>query len=181
MEEHLNDLSIAAQRLDTQESSISNHESRINTLEEQDATAAHPQQNVPPPETSELVISGIPKDIDASPRQIASAVLRALDLSQLENDILSNATFPRECALRQRTSTEAPDSQDDPTTPRQNVCTRFVFGNIPWMDHVIPFRQKLGWLPVKAHRKYFLGTLTFALLQTGRPNYLAKNFILTAD
>ncbi|OXU21850.1 hypothetical protein TSAR_011872 [Trichomalopsis sarcophagae] len=49
------------------------------------------------------------------------------------------------------------------------------------MDDVTLYRQKLGWLPVKARREYFLGALTFVLLQTSRPNYLAKNFILTAD
>ncbi|OXU29008.1 hypothetical protein TSAR_014434 [Trichomalopsis sarcophagae] len=91
MKERLNDLSIVTQRLDA------NHEFWIITHEKQAATAAHQQQNVPPPETSELVISVISKDIDASPRQIASAVL----LQPLHgNAPCANRPPPRHMPLR---------------------------------------------------------------------------------
>ncbi|OXU20075.1 hypothetical protein TSAR_009821 [Trichomalopsis sarcophagae] len=63
----------------------------------------------------------------------------------------------------------------------QNVCNRFVYGNILWTDHVTAYRQKLDWLPVKGRREYFLDTLTFSLLQTNRPVYLISNLILTTN
>lgn len=58
-----------------------------------------------------------------------------------------------------------------------NSCVRYVYGNIPWMAHVTPYRLALGWLSVARRREYFIGSLGFKISRFNTPTYLSERFI----
>ncbi len=58
-----------------------------------------------------------------------------------------------------------------------NACVRYVYGNIPWMAHVTPYRLALGWLSVDRRREFFIGNLAFKISRSGAPTYLSERFV----
>lgn len=57
----------------------------------------------------------------------------------------------------------------------QNVALRFVF-NLRRDTCLSPFRRKAKWLTTRARRTYFLGSLTYQIINTGSPYYLHERF-----
>uniref|UniRef100_A0A6V7KTZ8 Reverse transcriptase domain-containing protein n=1 Tax=Bracon brevicornis TaxID=1563983 RepID=A0A6V7KTZ8_9HYME len=57
-----------------------------------------------------------------------------------------------------------------------NYGVRFVF-RLRLDEHVTAHRERLGWLRCEERRKYFLGCLTYKVLNSGVPSYLSSRFI----
>lgn len=58
----------------------------------------------------------------------------------------------------------------------QNVALRFVFG-LRRDSSLSVFRQEAGWLTTRVRRRYFLGSLTYQILNTSSPLYLHERFV----
>ncbi|OXU18414.1 hypothetical protein TSAR_015098 [Trichomalopsis sarcophagae] len=68
-----------------------------------------------PPETSELIVLGLPGDFDMEPINIASLILRALKLPHLETDVLTSEAFPCQRVSRlPQDSIPTPANSSDP-------------------------------------------------------------------
>ncbi|OXU23931.1 hypothetical protein TSAR_009697 [Trichomalopsis sarcophagae] len=61
------------------------------------------QQPPTPPVTFELIVSGVPNDINPELRKIASLFLRVLQLPHLETDVFTSEAFPRSRTLHSST------------------------------------------------------------------------------
>ncbi|XP_015123003.1 uncharacterized protein LOC107045302 [Diachasma alloeum] len=57
-----------------------------------------------------------------------------------------------------------------------NMGVRFVFG-VRRDEHIAPFRGRMGWMTCEARRNYFLACLTYRILRSGEPSYLADFFV----
>lgn len=58
----------------------------------------------------------------------------------------------------------------------QNIALRFVY-NLRRDASLTSFRQKAKWLTTRDRRMYFLGSLTYQILNTSSPSYLFDRFI----
>lgn len=57
----------------------------------------------------------------------------------------------------------------------QNVVLRFVYG-LRRDTSLSPFRRKANWMTTRARRMYFLGILTYQILNSGSPSYLHDRY-----
>uniref|UniRef100_A0ABD2W2T0 Reverse transcriptase domain-containing protein n=1 Tax=Trichogramma kaykai TaxID=54128 RepID=A0ABD2W2T0_9HYME len=58
----------------------------------------------------------------------------------------------------------------------QNASIRFIYGDIPLMAHITPYRLALGWLSVSGRRSYLLIKLAVKIISTASPAPLAAGF-----
>ena len=56
-----------------------------------------------------------------------------------------------------------------------NSCVRYIFG-VRRDQHIIPYRQRLGWLRTDSRRLYFAAILMYKITRMREPEYLAAFF-----
>lgn len=56
-----------------------------------------------------------------------------------------------------------------------NACIRFIF-YVKRDEHITPYYDKLRWLKVANRRDYFTGSLLYAILHSGRHEFLFRSF-----
>ncbi|CAB0037300.1 unnamed protein product [Trichogramma brassicae] len=57
-----------------------------------------------------------------------------------------------------------------------NACIRFIYGTIPRMAHVTPYRLALGWLSAGGRREVINCSLASRILRDASPGYLRRGF-----
>lgn len=62
-----------------------------------------------------------------------------------------------------------------------NACDRFVYGNIPRMTHVTPYRLALGWLFPLHRRNLLLAALAFMIVATDELRNLSNRLIMASE
>lgn len=58
-----------------------------------------------------------------------------------------------------------------------NACVRYVFGNIPWQEHVTSYHLAFGWLSASRWRKYFIRNLGYKVSKFETSTYLSESLI----